>query len=410
MLESMICAMFTILPDYLYRRYVQGKRIGIEINLYTVWYELRWGITTCLVLTISLITTIFYFHPATTNVASLYRTVTILPEKDGRVAEVMVKLNDQVEAGQPLFKLDSTQEQAALETARSRVAEVDASLTVAKTELAAADGLIQQAQGVYQQAIDEYETKAELLQRNASTVSEREVQKLQVAMEGRKGGVDAAIGNKTTLQEKIDSLLPAQKASAESALQQAQVELDKTVVHAGVKGTVAQFTLRPGDVVNPMLRPAGLLIPANAGHVMVAGFGQIEAQILKVGMLGEIACAAKPFTIIPVVVTQVQDVIAAGQVRPTDLLVDVQQVATPGTITVFMESLYPGQLDDIPPGSSCAANAYTSYEEQLATEELDTLTFVFMHSVDATSVVHAMILRLQAIMLPVQTLVLSGGH
>ena len=128
MLELMVCSMVTILPDYLYRRYVQGKRIGIEINLYTVWYELRWGITTCLVLTISLITMIFYFHPATTNVASLYRTVTILPEKGGRVAEVMVKLNDQVEAGQPLFKLDSTQEQAALETARSRVAEVDASL------------------------------------------------------------------------------------------------------------------------------------------------------------------------------------------------------------------------------------------------------------------------------------------
>ena len=410
MLELLVCSMVTIFPDYLYRRYVQGKRLGREINLYTVWYELRWGITTCLVLTISLITMIFYFHPLTTNVASLYRTVTILPEKNGRVAEVFVKLNDQVEAGQPLFKLDSTQEQSAIDTARSRVAEVDAALAVAKTELAAADGQIQQAQGVYQQAIDEYETKAELLQRNASTVSEREVQKLQVAMEGRKGGVDAAIGNKTTLQEKINSLLPAQKASAEAALQQAQVELDRTIVRAGVKGTVAQFTLRPGDVVNPMLRPAGLLIPANAGRVMVAGFGQIEAQVLKVGMLGEIACAAKPFTIIPVVITQVQDVIAAGQVRPTDLLVDVQQVATPGTITVFMDSLYPGQLDDIPPGSSCTANAYTSYEEQLATEDLSTPTFVFMHVVDTVAMVHAMILRLQALMLPVQTLVLSGGH
>ena len=411
MLELMVCSMVTILPDYLYRRYVQGKRIGIEINLYTVWYELRWGITTCLMLTISLITMIFYFHPATTNVASLYRTVTILPEKSGRVAEVMVKLNDQVEAGQPLFKLDSTQEQAALETARSRVAEVDASLTVAKTELAAADGLIQQAQGVYQQAVDEYETKAELLQRNASTVSEREVQKLQVAMDGRKGG--ARRGDRQQDDGAGEDQIRCcrrRRRARNPPLQQAQVELDKTIVRAGIKGTVAQFTLRPGDVVNPMLRPAGLLIPANAGHVMVAGFGQIEAQVLKVGMLGEIACAAKPFTIIPVVVTQVQDVIAAGQVRPTDLLVDVQQVATPGTITVFMESLYPGQLDDIPPGSSCTANAYTSYEERLATEELDTPTFVFMHVVDTVAMVHAMILRLQAIMLPVQTLVLSGGH
>ena len=290
------------------------------------------------------------------------------------------------------------------------MAEVDASLAVAKTELAAADGQIQQAQGVYQQAVDEYETKNELLQRNASTVSEREVEKLKVAVDGSKGALDAANANKVTLQEKIASLLPAQKASAEAAVQQAQVDLDKTLVRAGVKGTVSQFTLRPGDVVNPMLRPAGLLIPANAGRVMVAGFAQIEAQVMKVGLLGEVTCAAKPFTIIPVVVTQVQDVIAAGQVRPTDLLVDVQQVATPGTITVFMESLYPGQLDDIPPGSSCTANAYTSNEERLATEKLSTLNFVFLHVVDTVGMLHAAILRLHALILPVQTLVLNGGH
>ena len=28
MLELMLCSLFTLVPDYLYRRYVQGKRIG----------------------------------------------------------------------------------------------------------------------------------------------------------------------------------------------------------------------------------------------------------------------------------------------------------------------------------------------------------------------------------------------
>ncbi|MBZ9657409.1 HlyD family secretion protein, partial [Phyllobacterium sp. 2063] len=60
MLELLLCSMFTVLPDFLYRRFGQGKRIGHEINLYTVWYELRWGITACLLLTVSLITMIFY--------------------------------------------------------------------------------------------------------------------------------------------------------------------------------------------------------------------------------------------------------------------------------------------------------------------------------------------------------------
>src|SRR5574337_546752 len=88
MLEMLLCSLVTLLPDYLYRRYVQGKRLGKEITFYSVWFELRWGITGCLVLTILLITTIFYNHPSTTNVTLFFRTVPILPEMNGRVAEI----------------------------------------------------------------------------------------------------------------------------------------------------------------------------------------------------------------------------------------------------------------------------------------------------------------------------------
>ena len=50
MIETMLCALITVLPDYLFRRFVQGKRIGHEITLFTMWYELRWGLTTCAIL------------------------------------------------------------------------------------------------------------------------------------------------------------------------------------------------------------------------------------------------------------------------------------------------------------------------------------------------------------------------
>ena len=122
MFEFLLCSSLTILPDFLYRRFVQGKRLGHEINLFTVWFELRWGITLCLILTLSLITTIFYFHPSTKAVASTFRTVTLLPETSGRVAETFVEINQRVEAGQPLFRLDSTAQEAAVETARRKIA------------------------------------------------------------------------------------------------------------------------------------------------------------------------------------------------------------------------------------------------------------------------------------------------
>ncbi|ASY65179.1 hypothetical protein SJ05684_b41970 (plasmid) [Sinorhizobium sojae CCBAU 05684] len=408
MLEFMICSLLTIFPDFLFRRYVQGKRIGREINLYSMWFELRWGITACVILTISLITLIFYFHPSTKTVTAAFRTVTILPEANGRVAEVFVGMNDKVAAGDPLFRLDDTGQRAALETARRRVAEIDAETAVAETELAAADGLIAQAEGAYRQAVDELESQVELNRLNPNVVARREIERRQVAADGSKGARDAAVSNKQTLEAKIASLLPAQKASAEAALAQAQVELDKTVIRAGTDGMVQQFSLRPGDIVNPMIRSAGILVPEDRRIGLVAGFGQIEAQVLKPGMIAEATCVGKPFAVIPMVVTEVQEVIATGQVLPTDQLADAQQFSRPGTLTTFLEPLFEGQFTGIPPGSSCIANAYTSNHDELHSPGISTSRWLFLHMVDAVGLVHAMILRLQALLLPVQTLVLTG--
>jgi hypothetical protein len=90
---------------------------------------------------------------------------------------------------------------------------------------------------------------------------------------------------------------------------------------------------------------------------------------MRVGMLGEVTCVAKPWQIIPMVVTEIQDVIASGQVRPTDQLVGVEQMGQAGTITVIMEPLHEGQLDDLPRGGSCIANAYTSNHDALQDPE-----------------------------------------
>src|SRR6266850_8183512 len=124
MLELMFCSLLTIVPDYLYRRYVQGRRLGKEITLYSVWFELRWGITACLILTVSLITVIFYNHPSTTNVTLFFRTVPIVPETIGRVAEVHVGFSAPVAKGAPIFRLDSSKQEAAVETARRKIAEI----------------------------------------------------------------------------------------------------------------------------------------------------------------------------------------------------------------------------------------------------------------------------------------------
>lgn len=409
MFELFLCSLLTVLPDYLYRRFRQGKRLGREITLFTVWFELRWGITLCLILTISLITTIFYFHPSTKSAVAVFRTVTILPETNGRVAESFIDINQRVEKGQPLFRLDSTQQEAAVESARRKVAEIEAKMVVAKSQLAEADARIVQARGLLEQADDEYRARAEVVKRSPGSVAERDVERARVAVDTQQGALAAVEASREAVVSQIEYQLPAEKASAEAARKEAEVALGKTLVKAGTDGIVQQFALRPGDVVNPMLRPAGILVPARAHTALMAGFGQIEAQVMKPGMIGEVTCIAKPWQIVPVVVVEVQNVIASGQIKATDQLVDVQQLVQPGSITVVMKPLYPDQLDDLPQGGHCIANAYTSNHDRLQDPDLGFLARFGLHAIDAVGLVHAMILRIQALLLPIQTLVL-GGH
>ena len=409
MLELMFCSLFTLVPDYLYRRYVQGKRFGKEITLYSVWFELRWGITGCVILTVLLITTVFYNHPSTKNVTLFYRTIPIVPETNGRVAETFVGFSGPITAGSPIFRLDSSKQQAAVDTARAKVAELDAEMAVARTDVVKADGQIQAATSARQQTLDELETKQELYRRNPGNVPFREIERLQVRAQGQQGEIEAANAAKQSAQERVSSLIPAQKASAEAALAQAQVELDKTTIRAGVNGRVEQFTLRVGDVVNPLMRPAGVLIPDGAGQRgLQAGFDQIEAQIMKVGMVGEVTCVSTPFRVIPMVVTAVQDFIAAGQFRGGEQLIDVQQVTRPGTLLVTLEPLFKGGIDDVTPGSSCIANAYSNNHDIIADKNTGFFRGLVLHVVDALALIHALILRLQALILPFQNLVFSG--
>ena len=81
---------------------------------------------------------------------------------------------------------------------------------------------------------------------------------------------------------------------------------------------------------------------------MQAGFGQIEHQVMKVGMAAEAACISKPWTIIPMPVIGVQDCAAEGQFRGGE------------------------QIEDVTAGSACLVNAYPSNHNLISSGKLRT--------------------------------------
>ncbi|KIC43577.1 secretion protein HlyD [Ruegeria sp. ANG-S4] len=409
MIETLLCALITVLPDYLFRRFVQGKRIGHEITLFTMWYELRWGLTTCAILALTVITTLFYFHPSSSTAASYFRTVTILPQLGGRVSEVYVRNNEHVVAGQPIFRIEDFTQTAQVQAANAQIAQVQASLKVAQTDLAEAEAGIAGARAALDQALEDLERNTTLRDEGSSAVRLAEIDRLENLVAEREAQVTAAESQRAAVVQQIEELIPAQLTSANAQLDAALTELEKTVINAGVSGRVEQFGLQVGDYVSPLLRPAGILVPSNSGHDRFqAAFNQLSAQVIKPGMIGELGCMTKPFTVIPVVVVEIQDVIPSGQIRPSDELRDVQANTNPGSILVYLEPLYKGMADDIPPGSNCLANVYTDNHERLEHDDLGFWEAAFLHVVDTIGVVHAAGLRLRLILMPVNTLVLSG--
>jgi hypothetical protein len=194
---------------------------------------------------------------------------------------------------------------------------------------------------------------------------------------------------------------------------QAHLSLPHLCAHDRIGGYALASALsgKPGlaKFLRCVMRSAGILIPDDMGQrTLAAGFGQIESQVIKVGMVAEATCLSKPWSIIPMVVTGEQDYIAAGQFRGGEQLADARQVQAPGTILAILEPIYKGGLDGVTPGSSCIVNAYTSNHDLIASKETGAFKGFVLHSVDAVGIVHAMLLRIQALVLPIKTLVLNG--
>ncbi len=279
-------------------------------------------------------------------------------------------------------------------------------MLLATSEVTAAEGAVQSARGQLRQAEDALARREAQRRSNPGNVSEQEIASLRAQVESAQGLLETANAQRDLAQGRKESLLPAQRASAVAALVQAETEIEKSTVYAGTDGNVQQFKLKPGDLVNPILRPAGILVPYSSGvGRFQAGFGQIAAQVVKVGMVTEVTCASKPLTVIPMVITEVQGAIAGGQIRPTDQLIDIQDRRRPGTIMAVMQPLYEGHADAIPPGSICAAVGYTNRAAEREAGEITGFSALVTSIVDGMGIANALVIRGMALLLPIRVLV-----
>jgi HlyD family secretion protein len=192
-------------------------------------------------------------------------------EQGGRVLALSVEEGATVKQGDPVFTLESSEQEASVAAAKARVAEAEARLADAKAEVQRPDEInvleaaLNEAKAMLQVATRNLEraqalfdkgwtTKAQLddaiaqHDRNEASVAEAEKRIIAAQLPGRSDMIAAAAAN---------------AEAARHALAEAEKNFGKRQVFAPADGTVEEVYFRPGEVVNAGQAVIALLPPRN---------------------------------------------------------------------------------------------------------------------------------------------------
>ena len=228
-------------------------------------------------------------------------TVLIQPQVSGYVVEVLVNDNEHVEAGQVLARIDPTTFQARLDQAIAQANALDAAISAVDDKAALEQAVIaQRTAGVASARAEAGRAQADLRRygdlAGQGWVSDQKLQTVRAGAAQSEAGVaqaQAALEAERRSAESLGSARAqtvAQAAAARAAVEQARLDLERTVIRAPVAGVVGARSVRPGQLV----QPGGSLmsiVPLGKAYV-VANFKETQVARLRVGQAVEIKADA----------------------------------------------------------------------------------------------------------------------
>ncbi|WP_369057986.1 HlyD family secretion protein [Caulobacter sp. 73W] len=238
---------------------------------------------------------------ATDNAFVQADTVQVSPQVGGYVAEVLVADNQKVQAGEILARIDPSTFQARLDQAVANAQALEAAVRNVDDRTILEQALIaQRAAGVESARADASRARADLdrydalakqgwvstqkvqTERAGTAQSEAAVAQAQAALEAERRTA-ASLGS-----TRAQTL--AQVVAAQAAVQQARLDLERTVVRAPVAGVVGARSLRPGQLVQPG-QALMSVVPLSQTYI-VANFKETQVGRLRIGQPVEIKADA----------------------------------------------------------------------------------------------------------------------
>ena len=269
------------------------KVFKLPLNKWTVPTAALGGV----ILIGGLIVTMNYNHPYSEISRTYFATVPIVPQVSGQVIEVTDRVNETLEEGEIILKLDPI-------PFKAKVVELEADLKQARVDLVRANKLA---------------SKSAL-----------------------------ALRDRDNAQLKVDELIPKVEA--------ANWELDNTIIRAPSRGIVTQVTVRPGVMAASLpLRPVMVFVPKEE-RIFVGWFRQNSLLRLQKGSDAEVAFDGVPGKVFTAKVDEVLPAMAEGQVPASGMLMDGSKPANriPGRIAVrfYIDDAAFEQYQELLPGGA----------------------------------------------------------
>lgn len=299
----------------------------------------KWSVPTAVLGGVVLIGTLIllmnYNHPFTQMGSQVYNTTPIVPTVKGRVTEVNAKPDVMMRAGEPLFKIESTpfetelvRKQADLAAAEQAVFQLESAYKAAQSDVIKATS----ERDRIQQEFNRYNTG---FKKGAFTAQQVDTRRQN--LKGAQAALEAASALENSARLAFESEINGENttvARLRAEVEQAQFNLDQTIVRAPTNGFVTQLILRPGQMAVPLpLAPSMVFIPAEE-YYYVGAFRQNSLQRLKPGFEAEFMFRSLPGKIFKGEVVNVIPAIAEGQIQQGGSLLSSNRINTQGRALV----------------------------------------------------------------------------
>ena len=264
-----------------------------------------------------------FVTPYSTNARVIQHTIQLTPRLPDPtlVTEVLVKPNEPVRKGQPLFQFDRRPYEYKVRELEAEFARAKQDVQILKADLEVSRQKVVQLKSELAYARYQQKLSTDLASRGAGPEEDAQKWKSQVAAD--EAGIKVAQAEVARAQLRYDSEIDGVNTSVaalQARLEQARFYLDNTLMVAPEDGYVMNLQVRPGMVAGQYRVGAIATFICDADRYLLANYFQENLKYVKAGQEAEVALDLYPGQIFKGKVLAIWQGSREGQMLPSGRL------------------------------------------------------------------------------------------